>query len=181
MAGMGSVGACDGGSSAANANMAAIRERMDPSKMAEKMEAKLDESLSSAGVDQATRDAIQTDLKAAFEDQMSSGSRPDPEAIKETVDSVFEKYGLDAEDFMPQGGPPGMGGRGGMGGGRGGMGGMMGTQGAGGSQTESLQTLIETLQEESEEDSDSETDTNQVVTDLSEQILDILFGLDEEV
>jgi len=181
MSGMGSVGACDGGRSAANANTAAIRERMNPSRMAEKMQAKLDESLSSAGVSQETRDAIQADLKAAFEDQMSSGSKPDPAAMKETISRVFEEYGLDAQDFMPQGGPRGIGGKGGMGGMMRGMGGMTGAQSANGSQTNSFQTLIETLQEMSDDgDSDGETDTNTTSNELSEQVLDYLFGLDEE-
>ena len=179
MSGMGSVGACGGGASAANADMTAMRANMDPSKMAERMQNKLDEKLSDAGVSEETREALHSDLSAAMEAQMSSGARPNPGAMKETIGSIFEGHGLNAADFMPQG-PPSMGGMGGMRG-MGGMPSMMGASSADGGQAESLQSLLESLQEEDDsDDSESLFDTDAIYSDVSQQILDILLGFDEE-
>lgn len=83
-------------------------------------EQQLDEALTAAGVDEETADAIKADLKTAFEESISSsGGQLDPEAIKEQVDGIFAKYGLDASEFLgkqdgigqrpvgpPPGGPP---------------------------------------------------------------------------
>jgi len=91
--------------------------------------------------------------------------------MKETVSGVFEKHGLNAEDFMPEGGPPG---RGGMRGPRG-RGSMGNAQGANGSQMESLQTFLESLQED-----DGQTDAASASDEFSSQVLDYLFGIDEE-
>ena len=65
-------------------------------------------SLASAGVDEETAAAIKSDLKAAFEEAFSSSDlQPNPDSIKETVDGVFAKYGLDASSIL---GEPGEGG-----------------------------------------------------------------------
>jgi hypothetical protein len=134
--------------------------------MAEKMQGKLDEQLTSAGVGKETREALLADLSAEIEGQMSSGSMRDPKAMKETVRGVFEKHGLNAKDFMPKG-PPMMHA----------MGGPMASGGAGGSQFESLQSLFKSLEAES----DGGTNPGATATEYSNAILDYLFGIDEEV
>jgi hypothetical protein len=155
----------------------AMRERMQPSGMPEKMQAELDQSLESAGVDLETREALAADLEQAFEEQFASGSPPDPAAMKEIVDGIFEKYGLNAEDFVPQGGPPG-GGMGAMRSGAMGRGQLFGQlDSADTSETSLLETLLEYIAERSES---GETDTNTTPGDLSQQVLDILFGIDEQ-
>ena len=63
----------------------------------------LSEKLTSAGVSEDVRDAIQTDVRAAMEAEMSSESRPEPEAMKETINGIFAEYGLNAEEFMAKG------------------------------------------------------------------------------
>ncbi len=174
MSGIGNVGSCGGQYSAAE--LAAMRGSMAPPEMAEKMEGVLNDKLSEAGVSEETREAIQTEIKAAFESQVSSGTKSDPEATKEAISGIFEKYGLDAQQFMPQGGP---GGPRGMGGPGGGPGGGMGPQKAGGTQTDSLQTLLEQLDELAGE-GDDDADTDSILTDLSWQVMDMLFGFDAE-
>jgi len=176
MSGMGSVSAYGGGCSSANMHSAATRANMDPSRVTERMRNELDEKLSDAGVSEETREALHADLAAALEAQMSSGARPSPGAMKETVSGIFEEHGLNAADFAPQR-PPGMGGMGrkpGMGG----MPGMKGASSADGGQAESLQSLLESLEEQ--DDSESLFNTDSIYSDLSQQILDIMLGFDEE-
>lgn len=61
-------------------------------------EAHLDQALKSAGVDDETAAAIESELKTAFEKIQSSGQfPPDRETMKQTVDAIFSKYGLDAK------------------------------------------------------------------------------------
>jgi hypothetical protein len=180
MSGMGSVSAAGAQYSAASTNAAAAHQRMDPAQMAERMQEDLSEKLTSAGVSEDVRAAIQTDVRAAMEAEMSSGSRRDPEATKETINGIFAEYGLNAEEFMAKGPPPGGGGRGGPGG----PGGPGGAQGANNSKADALQELLETLQEESDDEDDEEgsvTDTSTLLDQISEQIVDLLFGIDEEV
>ncbi len=186
MSGMGSVSAAGAQYSAASTNAAAAHQRMGPAQVAERMKEDLSEKLTSAGVSEDVRDAIQTDVRAAMETEVSSGSRPDPEAMKETINGIFAEYGLNAEEFMAKGPPPGGGGRGGPGGpgGPGGSGGPGGAQGAKNSKADALQELLESLQEESDDEDDEEgsvTDTSTLLDQISEQIVDLLFGIDEEV
>ena len=117
MSGISSISTAAAQYSAASSSVSSIRQQMDPSPMAERMEEELDANLAAAGVSEEVRTAIQSDIQAAMEEQMSSGSKPDREATKETIDAIFDKYGLNAEQFMPQGPPPG-GGPGGPGGGK---------------------------------------------------------------
>jgi hypothetical protein len=182
---MSSVSAAGAQYAAANTSTAAVRERMDPAQMAERMQEDLNEKLSAAGVSDEVRDAIQTDIRAAMETEVSSESRPDPEAMKETIKGIFAEYGLNADEFMPQGPPPG-GGPGGPGvpGGPGGPGGAGGTQSSeDSSKADAIQTLLESLQEASDEadDEESDTDVNSMLDQLSEKLMDVLFGIDEEV
>jgi hypothetical protein len=151
--------------------LAAMRGKLEPSKVAEKMQGTLDEQLSSAGVGKETREALLADLSAEIEGQMSSGSMRDPKAMKETVSGIFEKHGLNAKDFMPKRplmmhamGRPG------------GMGGSMASGGAGRSQIESLQSLFEKFQAES----DGGTNAAAAASEYSNAVLDYLFGIDEE-
>jgi hypothetical protein len=142
-----------------------MRGKLEPAKLAEKMQGKLDEQLSSAGVSEETRESLLADLSAEIEGQMSSGSIRDPKAIKETVSGIFEKHGLNAEDFMRKSFPM-----------TGGMGRTIGSGGAGGGQFESLLSLFESLHAES----DGETNAGATATEYSNAILDYLFGIDEE-
>jgi hypothetical protein len=139
--------------------------------MAEKMQGKLDQQLSSAGVDKETREALLADLSAEIEGQMSSGSMPDPKAMKESVSSIFEKHGLNAKDFMPKR-PLMMHARDAMGG----IGGPLASGGARASQFESLQSLLESFQAES----DGGTSAAAAASEYSNAVLDYLFGIDEE-
>ncbi|MBN2021800.1 MAG: hypothetical protein JW809_03320 [Pirellulales bacterium] len=142
------------------------------------MEAQLDQALASAGVSEDTRKAIEADLAAAFETQMASGSfPPDPEEMKATIDGIFEKYGLNAEDFMrppappagygmggpPMGGPP-------MGGGE--------TASTDSTEDDLLQQLLDYL-EKLNANSQGEDTSTQAAT-MSQKILDALFGFDQE-
>jgi hypothetical protein len=135
------------------------------------MQGKFDAKLGNAGVSEETRDALHADLSAAFEAQMSSGTRPNPAAMKETISDIFAEHGLNAADFMPQQPPRVYG-----------MGGMMGALDAGGSKAESIQALLKSLQVESDEGSKANlADTNAVLMDMSEQVLSIMLGIDTEV
>ena len=179
MSGMSSVSAAGAQYSAASTSASSVRKQMDPSEMADRMEADLNEKLTAAGVSEEVREAIQTDIRAAMESEMSSESRPDPEAMKETIDGIFAEYGMNAEEFM-QGPPPG-GGPGGPppGGGPGGPGGAGGTDGTSDTKADALQELLEELQE-SLEDEESDTDASTLLDQFSEQVMDLLFGFDEE-
>jgi len=197
MSGMSSVSAAGAQYSAASTSASSVRKQMDPSEMADRMEADLNEKLTAAGVSEEVREAIQTDIRAAMESEMSSESRPDPEAMKETIDGIFAEYGMNAEEFMQgpppgggpggpppgggPGGPPPGGGPGGPppGGGPGGPGGTGGTDGTSDTKADALQELLEELQE-SLEDEESDTDASTLLDQFSEQVMDLLFGFDEE-
>ncbi len=145
--------------------------KIDETEMREQMEAQLDAALDSAGVDEETQDALKADLAQAFEDQFSSGKfPPDPEAMKQTIDDIFSQYGLNAEEFMPSGGPGGPP-PGGM---EGGMPAMQGSSDT--TQTDLLEMLLQNLAEQN----DGSLDLSQVSQELSQTICDALFGFDEE-
>jgi hypothetical protein len=81
---------------------------------ASRMEHRIDEALESAGTDEETADAVKSELKAAFEEILSSEeSPPDPAVMKETIDGVFAKFGLDASEILGQPGGPSFNGGGG--------------------------------------------------------------------
>ena len=73
-------------------------------------ELQLDQGLAEAGVDEETAESLKSDLQTALDSVFSSAEgQPDPEAVRDAVDSVFEEYGLDASEIMgapPTGGPP---------------------------------------------------------------------------
>ncbi|GEM_PF-1430534 len=84
------------------------RKPQERSEVSSRREARLAESLSVAGIDAATAEAIKTDLKSVLETSFSAGKRS-PESVKENVDAVFTKYNLSAEEILgaptgPQGG-----------------------------------------------------------------------------
>ncbi|MCX7427964.1 MAG: hypothetical protein NTW96_20340 [Planctomycetia bacterium] len=153
--------------------LAAVRTRSSETDRQAEMEAQLDQSLASAGVSEETREAIEADLAAAFEEQMASGSfPPDPEEMKATIDGIFEKYGLNARDFMrPPASPAGH-----------------DTSARGTSETETestgsteddlLKQLLEYLKEQ-RANSDEE-DASTQAADMAQQVLDVLFGFDQE-
>lgn len=120
---------------------------------------------------------VQDALASLFE---SSEGRPDPDSVKDVISSVFEEYGLDAEQLADRLGPP----QGGPGGGprAGGPppGGPPPAAGESDSSedTDADSTLIETLQNLLENLSDSE-DT-ETVNKISELIVSGLMGVDVE-
>jgi hypothetical protein len=162
MSGMEGIRGISGATSPAIQKLSAMREKLDPSSMAERMQGKLDEQLSSAGVSEETRNALLADLSAQIEGQMSSDSMRDPVAMKEAVTGIFEKHGLNAEDFIPQGPPM--------------IAGKVGPMGGGGTQFESLQTLLESLQAKD----DGGTNAAPTPSEYPSAILDYLFGIDKE-
>lgn len=62
-------------------------------------DARITNALQQAGIDPETADALKADLKAAFEKFRTSGGN-DPEELKSAINSVFEQYGLNAEDIL---------------------------------------------------------------------------------
>jgi hypothetical protein len=141
-------------------------------------EEQLDAALEAAGVDQQTRTALEADLKSALEDlKTSESTSADAESFQETIDAVFEKYGLNAEEFMPQppaGGPP-----------------PGGPPPAAAASSDSSASTNETLSERLEEldslleqlqkqlnSQDDTSDPSQITSDWSQQILDTLLGID---
>jgi hypothetical protein len=165
MSGIEGIRGFSSANSPATHRLAAMRGKLEPAKLAEKMQGKLDEQLSSAGVGKETREALLADLSAEIEGQMSSGAMRDPKAMKDTVSGIFAKHGLNAENFMRKGPPM-----------TGVVGRLMGSGGAGGSRFEALQSLFESLQAES----DGGTNAAATATEYSNAILDYLFGVDEE-
>ncbi len=119
--------------------------------------------LEAAGVDEETVDAIKSDLRAAFEDVLSSGEfPPDPATMKETIDGVFAEYGLDASEIL---GEPGV--KGG-----GGSPPPPPTDGYESTSTSDTATsLFELLQSYEQEDASA--------SDMAGLLVDYLFGLDE--
>jgi hypothetical protein len=86
----------------------------------------------------------------------------DPVAMKETASGIFEKHGLNPEDFMPKG--PAMNAGKGV------------PMGRGGTQFESLQTLVESLQAKSDRGTNGDSNSSE----YPNAILDYLFGIDKE-
>jgi hypothetical protein len=130
------------------------------------MGTRIEQTLSAAGVDEETAEALKADLTAAFEEsQASSAFPPDPEAMKSTVDAIFAEYGLDASEIL--GPPPGRGMHG-----VGSPGGGEGCQSNRGEETdEKRQTLLELLNQMAEEGASSE--------ELSQLLIDAINGLDQ--
>lgn len=121
----------------------------------------LNDTLAAAGVDESTASAIKSELDAVFEASFAEGEgRPDSASIKEAVDGVFEKYGLNASDILrkPNGPPPG------------------GRPAPDASNSESAEDdqyedLLQIIQDMAENESDP--------AKLSQLIVDALFGLDK--
>ena len=140
----------------------------------------LEEALESSGVDEETQEAIQEELTAAIQSLMaeSNGEKPDPETMRETVNSIFSEYGLDAEAMMSErfgaGGPPPMGGAP--------MGPPPGdvsaTEESSSSEETDASSLFDYL-EEDDEDEDSSSSVPQTAEELAQYIMDCLMGIDE--
>ncbi len=182
MSGISSIGGCFGQGACVNGldttSISRLQQQQDA--LREQMDAKLDEALESAGMDEQTRESLVTDLEQALEAMSSGGSSPpDREEVKQTIEAVFEKYGLGGEDvlgrFRPSGGPPP-----GMGPPPGGGGGPVGqTDTEDASQTDLLETLLAQLNGDSDED-DSESEVALTPQEMAERILDTLCGFDHE-
>ena len=121
----------------------------------------LSDALAAGGVDESTAAAIKTELNAVIEASFTEGEgRPDPASIKEAVDGVFEKYGLEASEILrkPNGPPPG------------------GRPAPGASNSQSAEAdqyedLLQMIQDLAENESDP--------AKLSQLIVDALYGLDK--
>ncbi len=170
MSGISSVSTAAAQYTSASMSTGPMRGSMDPSQMADRMEQGLDAALTEAGVSEETRTALEADIRAAMEEDMADGTPSDPEAMKETIDGIFAEYGLEAEDYMPQGPPPG--------GGPPPEGGMGGTESSSTTQSEALQSLIETLQSAAEEDG---ADLGSLLDQFSQDAMDIMLGIDTTV
>lgn len=151
------------------------------------LKANIAEIAESEGLSDEQAASLEADLQEALSGLFESGEgRPDPTTVKETISSVFEEYGLDAEALAgrlgpgggrPPGGPP-PGGPAGAGGPPPG-----GAPPEAGSSEESSETdeesllteQLKTLLEELKESDDSEA-----ATKISELLISGLFGIDEE-
>lgn len=69
------------------------------SKDSSQFESRISNILQEAGVDTDTAEALKEDLKALFEQIRSSGGK-EPGDLKSAIDSIFEKYDLNAEDIL---------------------------------------------------------------------------------
>lgn len=153
----------------------------------QRMKENLGQALDSANVDSQTKAKIQEDLSAAFEAQMASGQMPNRQQVQDTVTQVLEDNGVDSDAVLQamqqrQGG--GMPGDAPGGGKPGGMMGMGGPQGGGRPQgmRGGGPPAGGATQSQAEETDDSEESDGGILTaeEFTEQILDELFGIDEE-
>jgi hypothetical protein len=130
------------------------------------MAARIGQALAAAGVDEETAESLKADLTAAFEESRESDTTPpDREAVKATVDAIFSKYGLDANEIL---GPPPNRGTSAVGGSGGG-----GTcqSNSGDEMNENRQTLLEFLNQMSDQGASSEA--------LSQLLIDAINGIDQ--
>lgn len=135
----------------------------------------LDTILSSSGLSADQQASLKSDLQSALDDVFTTSSSfpPNPQDVKSAVDSVFSKYGLDAEQLSSKlspseeetGGLPGFGGLPPAGGPppAGWPGSDCGTSSSDSSDSSSLNSS-----------SDSTTSSTQGTTDQSSQLLDLL-------
>ncbi|MBR9803701.1 hypothetical protein GYB59_19320 [bacterium] len=163
MSGMGSIGGVNAHVSTTEKS-STIRTQVTD-KISEKIHGKVDEKLTSAGVSEKTRDALLADVTQLIEQQMSSGGRPDPKAIRESISGIFEKHGISIPDGLQQGS-----GRMGL------LGGYTGNGAVDGSQFDAIQSLIENLQAASTESRNNQSSANQ----YARYLLDGHMGLDFE-
>ena len=145
---------------------------------AAEMTEQMEEVLESTEIDQETREAILEDLKAAIEELManSDGEKPDPETMRETINTIFSEYGLDAEAIMSE---------------RFG-GGLLSGESSSTTGTGSYQkSLFDYLGSDSDSNSlfdylDSDSDDtssslfDQYAEQMSQKIMDLLMGIDEQ-
>ena len=118
----------------------------------------LEAILGSEGVDQETQDAIQEELALAIQDmfEQSDGEMPSCEEMKSTIDTIFSNHGLDAEEML---------------------GGRMGAGGA----SDHMQTLLDMLEGDDDDDeANSATSIQQLAEELSQMVMDLVIGIDEE-
>lgn len=128
----------------------------------QRVETQLVESLTEAGVSEETIEAIKSVLRTAIEQEMAAGNfPPDPDEMKETVDAIFEKHGLEASDFL---------GRAGVKSGDGAA--LLGKGQSGESGANVQETLLEFLGKQAADGASSE--------DLAQLYLDALTGLDKQ-
>lgn len=132
-------------------------------KITEKLHGKVDETLKSAGVSEETRDVLLADVPQLIDQQMSSGGRPDPRAMRESISDIFEKHGLS----LPKG-------SGQVAGKLGFPGGYSGPGAADISQLDAVQSLIKRLQDENNGSDDNKTKPGQYAREL----VDGYFGVD---
>lgn len=124
------------------------------------IDSKIEEKLKSAGVSEDTREALLADVSQVIERQLSSGGRPDPKAIRETIGSIFEKHGLSLPDGLEQGA-----GRLGL------LGEFTSTGAAVSPQFDAIQSLIENLQAASSESRDNQYSAYQYASNLVNGLL----------
>lgn len=125
----------------------------------QRVESQLVKSLTEAGVSEETIEAIKSELQTAIEQEMAAGNfPPDPEQMKETVDAIFEKHGLEASDFLGRTSPKSADGH--------------GLPGKGQSGADVKDTLLELLGKQAADGATSD--------ELAQLYLDALTGLDKQ-
>ncbi|EAQ78554.1 hypothetical protein [Blastopirellula marina] len=154
------------------------------------LQQQLGDVLESEGLSSEDQASLENDLVDALSALFdSSEGRPDATAVQQTIASVFEEYGLDAEELAgrlgstegapaggaPVGGPP-TGGRP-PGGPRGGGPPAGATSEESADETDTESTLLETLQDLLERL--SESDDSETTSKISDLLVSGLLGLDE--
>lgn len=129
-------------------------------KVTEKIHGQVEEKRTSAGVSEETWNALLADVTQVIEQQISSGTRPDPMAMRERIDEVFMKHGLSLPEGLQQrAGGPGFPGR------------YPGTGSANGSEFDVAQSLVEHLKDGTGGSRDYRTSANQFASNLVDEFI----------
>lgn len=175
---VGSIGGARQHLSAQGFDPSQIRERFQQSGLQNQAQEKLASALTSEGIDQEAAANLQSDIQAAVQTQLESGS-PNPTEFEAVLRDAFEKNGVDFDATKSRiqdsfgGAFPGAGGRGFPGGGGFGLG-----QLTAGDNSTDLFTLLE--QVSSNQGSSGALEFEDPTQDLTETFIDALFGIDEE-
>ncbi|BBO33448.1 hypothetical protein [Lacipirellula parvula] len=128
----------------------------------QRVETQLVESLTEAGVSDETIESLKLALRTAIDEERAAGNfPPDPGKMKQTVDALFEKYGLEAGEFLGRtGAKPGSGA------------GLSGKGQSAQAAPDVQETLLDLLGKQASSGASSE--------DLAQIYLDALTGLDKQ-
>ena len=131
--------------------------------------------LAADGIDEETALSIKSEIESLFTEAQANGERGPSDAFKDSVDAIFEKHGLDSDEYLP-----GPGGRGQ--GGPGGPGGLGGPPPAGGPGRPSTESTTETEASSEEDDLlaiiEKLADTESDPATIASLAVDAFYGFD---